>query len=158
MYITYEEYTKLYDQIDEKAFNRNCRDACRLMDLYTTGIANFKKLEKAFPEDKTDADAVSFCAAKLTNTLYLIEQAQSAGGNVSTDQGVHSKVISSISSGNESISYATTADTDIDKAASDRAAKAAMVNQIIHECLSGVNDRNGIPLLYMGPYPRRYVC
>lgn len=158
MYITYDEYVQYYDPIDEKAFNRNCRDACCLMDLYTTGIANFKKLEKAFPVNESDAEAVRFCAAKLTNTLYLIEQVQATSGHVVTDQGVHGKVISSIASGNESISYATNAGTEIDKAASDRAAKAALINQIIRECLSGVNDRNEIPLLYMGSYPRRYVC
>ena len=157
MYITYDEYVQYYDPIDEKAFNRNCRDACGLLNLYTTGIANFRKLEKAFPENENDAEAVRLCAAKLTNTLYLIEQVQATSGHVVTEHGAHGKVISSISSGNESISYATNAGTSIDKAASDRAAKAALVNEIITGGLSGINDKNGVPLLYMGPYPRRHL-
>ena len=38
MYITQEEYTQMYDDMDEKLFNRLYFDACRVMDIHTTGI------------------------------------------------------------------------------------------------------------------------
>lgn len=158
MYITLEEYTQLYDATDEKAFTRNGSEACRIMDQYTTGADGFKKLKQAFPADADDAAAVKHCAARLINLLCQIEQVQTFGGYEATEQGVRGRVISSVSSGNESISYATNAVTAIEKAASDRTVKDAMITNIIRGGLSGIRDANGVNLLYMGPYPRGYVC
>lgn len=158
MYITLDEYTQLYDTTDEKAFTRNCAEACRIIDRYTTGADGFKKLKQAFPVDADDAAAVKHCAARLTNLLCQIEQAQTFGGYEATEQGIRGRVISSVSSGNESISYATNAVTAIEKAASDKMVKDAMITNIIRGGLSGIRDANGVNLLYMGPYPRRYVC
>lgn len=158
MYITLDEYTQLYDATDEKAFTRNCVEACQIMDRYTTGSDGYRKLKEAFPVDTNDAAAVKHCAARLTNLLCQIEQAQTFGGYEATEQGVRGRVISAVSSGNESISYATNAVTAIEKAASDKTVKDAMITNIIRGGLSGIRDANGVNLLYMGPYPRRYVC
>ena len=158
MYITLEEYTQLYDATDEKAFARNGSEACRIMDQYTTGVDGFKKLKQAFPVDADDEAAVKHCAARLINLLCQIEQAQSFGGYEATEQGVRGRVISSVSSGTESISYATNAVTAIEKAASDRTVKDAMITNIIRGGLSGIRDANGVNLLFMGSYPRGYVC
>lgn len=164
MYITFGEYTSLYDPIEEKNFNNLAFDACRVMDMHTTGIDNVKKLRSYFPTAEEDAEAVKRCAAKMVNTLYQIQQAEVAAmesrGYESTDQGVRGKVISSVSAGNESISYATgnSSATAIDAAVKDKAARDKLLADTVREYLSGVTDANGVNLLFMGPYPRRYLC
>ena len=98
MYITLEEYTQLYENIEEKLFNRLCFDACRVMDIYTTGIDNVKKLKLYFPTDEDDVTAVKHCAAKLVNLLMQIHKAEesAAGAYESAEMGIRGKYISSI--------------------------------------------------------------
>ena len=159
MYITYVEYNTLYDGMSETDFNRLSLEACRVMDVHTTGIDNIKKLKRYFPVDEDNENAVKYCAAKLINTLYQIEQAEIAAmlraGYESTEHGIRGKVISSVSSGNESISYATNAsETAIDAAVKDRIARDRLLSRIVWDCLRGAEDANGVKLLYMGMYPR----
>ena len=157
MYITFDEYTQLYDGMDEKTFNRLGADACRLMDMHTTGADNVKKLKIAFPVD--DAETVRHCAAKLIHFLFQVEKAEGAAGYEATDQGMRGKVITSVSAGNESISYAAvgSASSAIMQAAADKSVKDALISNTIREYLSGVADANGVNLLYMGAYPRRFL-
>ena len=63
-------------------------------------------------------------------------------------------MISSVSAGNESISYSVGNATMIDKALSDPTVKEKLFRDTIREGLSGVTDANGVNLLYMGVYPR----
>ena len=111
MYITLEDYKAIYGSIDERLFNNLAYDACRVMDIHTTGIDNIKKLKVAFPTDPDHAEAVKRCAAKLVNLMYQIQQAEIAAienrGYDMTEQGLRGKVISSVSAGNESITYST---------------------------------------------------
>lgn len=164
MYITFEGYKELYDPIDEKTFNRIAYDAGRYMDSMTTGYDGIKKLKVAFPVDEDSSEAVKRCAAKVVNLLYQIQEAEAAAalsrGFESTDQGVRGKVISSVSAGNETISYSTSASaaTAVDSAVKDKSIRDALIKDTIREYLSGVSDANGVNLLYMGPYPRRYLC
>lgn len=162
-YITSEEYNKMYAPMEESLFNRLAFDACQIMDIHTTGIDNIKKLKKYFPTDEDDAAAVKHCAAKLIYTLYQIHQAEATAlesrGYEATEQGIRGKVISSISAGNESISYATggnTSATVYDAAAKDRNARAKLLAGIVWDHLRGVSDANGVGLLYMGRYT--HVC
>lgn len=164
MYITLAEYSKLYNPMEEPLFNRLCFDACRVMDIHTTGIDNVKKLKKFFPTDEYDSNAVKYCAAKLINILYQIHEAEKnfmeLHGYESTGSGLHGKVISSVTAGNESISYATgnSKATAIDAAVSDKTAKDKLLVGTVRDYLQGVDDVNGVSLLYMGSYPRRYLC
>lgn len=164
MYITFDEYTVLYGPIEEWIFNRLAFDACRVMDIHTTGIDNVKKLRSYFPTDEDDAEAVKHCASRMVNILYQIHQTEVAAmesrGYESTEQGMRGKVISSVSAGNESISYSTGASTStaIDAAAKDKNARDKLLADIVWEYLSGVADANGVNLLYMGMYPRRRLC
>lgn len=161
MYITFEEYLSMYEAPTNKMlFDRLAFSAFRLMDVHTTGIDNVKKLREYFPVDEYDAYAVKHCAAKLIHTLHEITQAESARGYESTEQGLRSNVITSVSSGSESISYATgnAAATAIDAAVTDRKAREKLMAEIIWEHLRGVKDANGMNLLYLGMYPRRYLC
>lgn len=159
MYITYPEYTALYDPIEEKVFNRLAFDACRYIDRLTTGADGVKKLKAAFPADEDNAAAVKHCAAQIVNMLFQIQEAEkiasSGRGFTETANGLQGKVISSISAGNESISFSTGGGkTSVDAAVADRGEREKMISDTIREYLSGVADANGVNLLYMGVYPR----
>ena len=73
MYITLEDYTQIYDEIDAKTFNRLCFDACRVMDIHTTGIDRVRKLQRFFPTDTYAVEAVKRCTAKVINLMYQIQ-------------------------------------------------------------------------------------
>lgn len=162
MYITYEEYLKWFDPIDRTIFNRLAFEACRVMDKYTTGLDGVRKLRDHFPTDEADAETVKFTAAQLVDFLYQCfdaEQIAATGrGYTETESGIRGKVISSVSAGNESISYATTATattTAVDEAVKDKSTKDKILFQTVRDGLTGVADCNGVNLLYMGVYPRR---
>lgn len=163
MYITLEDYTKFYDPIDERLFNRLAFDACRYVDIHTTGIDNVKKLKLYFPTDEDDAQAVKNCAANVVNLLAQIQEAESAiaqgRGYTETANGLQRKIISHVEAGNEAISYmeSNAGTSVIDKAVSDLSVRNKLVADIIREGLSGITDANGVNLLYMGPYPRRFA-
>lgn len=159
MYITFDEYTALYDSVEEKVFSRAAFDACRYMDKMTTGIDGVKKLQEFFPVSEYDAEAVKRCTAAVVNLLSQIQEAEKSAsmvrGYIQTENGLQGKVVSSVSAGNESISYsAASSKTAVDAVVADPAAKNRLVFQTIREYLSGVNDANGVNLLYMGVYPR----
>ena len=164
-YVDYGFYKTIYgvDAIPETDFNRLSWESCRKLDVATTGIDHVKKLKVAFPTDEDDAETVRRCACKLIDILYFIDQAektaQSAQGYVTREDGtVVNKQVASVSSGNESITYATgnsgsvTANL-IGKALADKTVREQLYRDIITECLSGIEDANGVNLLYMGRYP-----
>ena len=161
MYITFDDYTKFYDPIEEKLFDRLAFDACRYVDIHTTGIDNVKKLRLYFPTDEDDAQAVKNCVAKLVNFLAQVQEAENAiamgRGYTETENGLQRKIVSRVEAGNEAISYmeSNAGSSVIDKAVADKSIKDKLVSDIIRDGLSGVTDANGINLLYMGPYPRR---
>lgn len=160
MYITFDDYIEMYEPMDESLFRRLVFDACRLMDKYTTGIDNIKKLKQFFPTDEDDAQAVKHCAANIVNILYQIHQAETVAaesrGYELTSMGIRGKVISSVTAGNESISYSTGGNsfgTVIDSAAKDKTVRQNLLSDTVREHLSGVQDANGVNLLFMGRYP-----
>ena len=66
-------------------------------------------------------------------------------------------MVSSVTAGAESISYATGGSTEtvFSKALADESEKERMLQRIVKKYLSGVSDANGVNLLYMGEYPAR---
>ena len=162
MYITLEEYKELYEPIEEHVFNLLLFDACRVMDIHTTGIDNVKKLKLYYPTDEDSDKAIKYCASKLINLLHQIREAEMSmmlgSGFENTEHGVRGKVITSVTAGNESISYSTgagSASTAAESAARDRTVRNKLLADIVWDCLSGITDANGVNLLYMGKYPRR---
>lgn len=158
MYITYGEYTALYDSIEDKVFNRLAFDACRYLDRLTTGADGVKKLKVAMPAAEDDRACVSICAAHVVNILLQIEEAEKSAslgrGLVATEHGVHGRTVSSVTAGNESVSYtATSTNTAVDAAVNDLTARDRLISDTIRRYLSGVKDANGVNLLYMGVYP-----
>lgn len=159
MYINFDEYTALYDPIEERDFNRLVFQACQAVDNLTTGVDGVKKLRVAFPADEDNATAVKHCVANVTNLLYQIQEAEKsaflARGYAETANGLQGKVVSSVSAGNESVSFASgSGSTAVDKAVTNIAERNRLIQSIVREYLFGVTDANGVNLLYMGVYPR----
>lgn len=159
-YIRRDYYEGIYGEIPETDFTRLSFEANRILDLHTTGIDNVKKLKRYFPTDEDDAELVKRCAAKLVHFLYQVHTAELAAmearGYESAEQGMRGKVISSVSAGNESITYSngSSASTDIDTAVKSKTTRDRMAAEIVWEYLAGIEDANGVNLLYMGRYPR----
>jgi hypothetical protein len=158
MYITYGEYTALYDAIEDKVFSRLSFEAARYLDRLTTGVDGVKKLKVAMPTDEDDRACVSICAARVVNILLQIEEAEQSAslgrGMVHTENGVHGKAVASVTAGNESVTYTTaTGSTAIDAAITDLEERDKLISGTIRRYLAGAKDANGVNLLYMGPYP-----
>jgi hypothetical protein len=160
-YVTYDYYKSIYgeDSMPETDFNRLSWEACRRVDTLT-----LNKLKFAFPTNEDDIEAVRRCVCKLIEIAGKIEAANkrvSEGqGYIKDESGaLRGKVVSSVSSGSESISYTAKAEggsTLIDAVLSDKAAQERLYRDTVMEYLSLVPDSNGVNLLYSGiPYPRR---
>lgn len=166
-YADYEYYQSLYGvkAIPEADFNRLSWDACRKLDIATTGIDNVKKLKVAFPVDEDDAETVRRCVCELVSIAYKLEQAEktarSTQGYITREDGsLQGKIVTSASAGNESLSFSASGSspsgsTLIDKALSDKDVQERLYRDTIAEYLSGVKDANGVNLLFVGQYPCR---
>lgn len=164
-YIDYEYYCSLYDGIDEKTFNRLEWEARKRLDNETTGVDGIRKLKHAFPTDEDDAEAVKRCMCKLIAQMDAIERTEAemkASAGYTKDEATGAligKIITSKSSGSESISFATSntakAGTLEERAIADMSIRDEIYRRIIRDCLSGTQDRNGVNLLFGGAYPLR---
>lgn len=161
-YVDYEYYKNLYGNkaIEEADFNRLVWDAERQIDKATSGVDNVKKLKVAFPTNEEDAEAVKRCVCALVEFLKQIEDAERNANSVGqyterADGSLQGKVVSSVSAGNESISYTVgkSADTVVSNAIKDLQSRDMTVYSFIASRLSGIPDANGINLLYNGAYP-----
>lgn len=152
-YVDIESYIALYGEIEETAFNRLLWDASRVLDSETSGVDGYKKLKHAFPTDEEDAETVRRCVCVLVNTMHRVEKAASNAYVEREDGTVVGRLVSSISSGSESISYSTGASTVVDKVVSGALDAAELYRNTVRRYLSGVQDSNGVNLLYGGVYP-----
>ena len=164
-YASFADYVALYgaERLGEADFIRLIWEAERVMDEATTGVDGVRKLRLAKPTKAYPLEAVRRCACALVDTLWQMDEAaeairraraieEDAGGNV------HSRVVASVSSGAESISYATgsaarAGGTAIDAAVSDQTARARLLEDTVRRYLAGVPDANGVNLLFLGRYP-----
>lgn len=161
-YVDYEYYKNLYGDkaMEQSDFERIGWDAERQVDKATSGADNVRKLKVAFPVNEEDAEAVKRCVCALVEFLKQIEDAERNANSLGqyterTDGSLQGKVVSSVSAGNESISYAVgkSADTAISNAIKDLHSKDMTVYQFITSRLSGISDANGVNLLFAGRYP-----
>ena len=158
MYIDYEYYKSLYGEkaIPETDFNRLLWDAEREINKATSGIDGVKKLKVAFPTDKEDAEAVKRCIVGLLNKLYELEEKEKKINLLSQytkreDGSFQGKIVSSVSAGNESISY--TVGKSSETILKSTREKELEIYQFITSKLSGTSDANGVNLLFAGRYP-----
>lgn len=162
MYVDYEYYKSLYgsDAVSESEFNRFSWGASKKIEYYTTGADGVKKLQVAFPTDEESQEAVKRCLCALIELTSNIAKAENNAkantGYIEREDGtLLGKVITSISAGNEKISYSAgeASATLISRAAVDSIIKEQLFRDTIKEYLSCVTDANGVNLLYMGVYP-----
>lgn len=161
-YIAFSDYVDMYpnSKLTDVEFGRLSWEASRRIDVATTGIDGVRKLNISFPDDDYDVTAVKRCTAKLINTAEQILTAEKNAAlsreYAETQNGIHGKVISSMSAGNESVTYSTSSgeSTITDKAAADKSVQEQLYKDIIYSHLRGVRDKNGVNLLYMGEYPK----
>lgn len=156
-YVDYEFYKTIYgDTMPETDFNRLEYESRRKVDNLTFG-----KLKFAFPTDEDAIEAVCRCVCKLINIAWQIETAEkrisdAKGYEVNQDGSLRGKIVTSVSSGSESVSYTakTEQNTLIDTVLTDKAAQERLYCDTVKEHLSMVADSNGVNLLYAGiPYP-----
>ncbi len=158
MYSDFTYYTTEYGGKvlkSEDNFTHFARKAERRLDTITGN-----KLQFAFPVKEKDVQAVKDCLCELTEFLYQVDAYQTAamdsvGVVVQADGIVKGKVVSSITSGSESVSYSTggSASTSIMEAAKDKKVMDTLIYSMVQNGLSGVPDANGVNLLFAGPYP-----
>ena len=160
LYADYQYFTNLYgSDIPEQTFNRLIWAASKILEHMTTGVDGYKKLEYAYPVNPDDAEAIKRCACEMVQFAYSIEEAKNALGYMTNADGtVNSRMVSSRSSGAESISYTTGGNavgkTAIVSAAGDDDLRRNMQVAIVRQCLDGVKDANGVNILYLGRYPK----
>lgn len=163
-YVDYEYYKSLYGEkaISEADFNRLLWDAEREIDKATSGVDGVKKLQVAFPTRDYDAEAVKRCVCALVDFLNQMDTAERNANYIGqyterADGSLQGKVVSSVSAGNESISYAVgkSPDTAISTAIKSVKDRDLTVYAFIASRLSAVSDANGVNLLFGGRYPYR---
>jgi len=74
-------------------------------------------------------------------------------GYVTDESGTHVKMVSSVTSGSESVSYTAkseTGSTVIDAVLSDKGMQDKLYYDTAKDYLYGINDANGVRLLYAG--------
>ena len=160
-YVTLAEYNQFYsDEITAQDFNRFVIGASSLSDALTTGVDGVKKLKIAFPTDEADSEVVK---AAICGVIHLMHEISSLENTVASGQGyvtredgtVLGKTITSISSGSESISYSASASgqTQASVLVGDSEAQNKAYRTILEEGFRGIQDKNGVNLLYRGIYP-----
>ena len=157
-YADYTYYTTEYGgKMSAADFKRFGRRAERRIDSLTGG-----KLQFAFPSNARDVEAVKDAVCELADFLYQIDiynnaAMESIGTVAQADGTIKGKVITSISSGSESIGYSAggSASTATMEAAKDKKIADTMIYNMVQDSLGGVPDANGVNLLFAGAYPYR---
>lgn len=155
-YADYRFYTTTCygDTVPESDFPKYAERASDRIDSVT-----FDRLVNGFPEEERAVTKVKKSVCAVADALYQIDQIKKASmesvGTVTREDGtVVSKAVSSISSGSESISFATGSSGNTEsiygQAALDKKVESVLLYQVATEYLSGVKDKKGIYLLYAG--------
>lgn len=155
-YADYQFYTEKYygDTVPESDFPKYVERASDRIDAIT-----FDRLVNGFPDEERAVTKVKKSVCAVADALYQIDQIKKASmesvGIVTREDGtVVSKAVSSVSSGSESISFATGssggAESIYGQAAVDKKVESVLLYQVAMEYLSGVTDKKGICLLYAG--------
>lgn len=163
-YIDFAYYKNLYkeSELSETEFERFLWDAERELDKAICGIDNVRKLRVAFPVDEYDAETVKRCVCALIDFLHQIETTEKAANSSigfieRADGALQGKLVSSVSAGSESISYSVnngSLETSVSTAVKGVKEKDLTIRQFITSKLSGIQDANGVNLLFMGRYPK----
>ena len=154
-YTDYEFYkSKFYgDTVPESDFLKYAERASDRIDQYT-----FDRLVDGLPDNERDKTKVQKAVCAVADTMYQIDQIKKASmdtvGTIQREDGtVVNKAVSSVSSGNESISYATGNNISSNvytQASMDKKVENALLLNVATEYLAGATNDKGICLLYAG--------
>ena len=160
-YADYEFYTtKYYGSAipDSQSFNKEAERASDFLDIIT-----FERLVDGLPDNERAQTKIKKAVCALADKLYGLElaekQALSAAGSITSGTGgATTGVITSKSSGSESISYASPSEiangakawSTVYSAAGDERATNKLLYNTAKVYLMGVRDDSGVPLLYAG--------
>lgn len=154
-YATSEFYkTKYYgDTVPDDSIDNYLEKASDRIDTIT-----FDRLVDGLPDDERAETKIQKAVCAVADYLYQIDEIRKASmesvGTVTREDGtVVSKAVSSVSSGSESISYASGGSgisNIYSQAALDKKVESVLLYQVATEYLSGVTDKKGICLLYAG--------
>lgn len=159
-YVTYDYYKSIYgeDSMPETDFSRLLWESCDWIDNLT-----LNKLEFAFPTKERDIEKVRRCVCIVLTELYQVEQIKKStmdaiGYTQQADGSLRGKVVTSISSGSESIGLSAggnSSNTAETKAAQSEKDLSEEVFGKVKRILDNAFDSNGVRLTYRGiPYPR----
>lgn len=158
MYADYTYYQTEYggkmSADDYKRFGRRAED---YLDTLTGG-----KLDFAFPANEKSAGKVKRCLCVFAEFIQRVDAYQqmaydSMGTVAQADGSMRGRVVTSISSGSESMGFSATASfgTDVENAAKSEEGMQAELYAKAKPIIGGVPDANGVNLLYAGAYPKR---
>jgi len=148
MYADYSFYTDTYfgDTLTESNANKWLDRASEYVDSIT-----FHRLDSAFPTEEKYAVKVKKAVCAIADALFFIDTQRRAGAaSIGTD-GKITGAVASVSSGRESISYATGGTASIYSAAAGNvAAQDSYTSYVAEMYLANIPDANGVNLLYAG--------
>ena len=155
-YIDYEFYKNNFygNDVPEEELPKYADRASDRIDRFT-----FDRLADGLPLDERTRIKIQKAVCAVADALYKIDYIKKASmdniGIIKREDGtVVNKAVSSVSSGNESISYVTGSNAtgkDIySQAAMDRKVENMLLMSIANDYLVGVTDDNGVCLLYAG--------
>lgn len=154
-YTDYEFYKNEFygDTVPESNFLKYAERASDRIDQYT-----FDRLVDGLPENERVKTKVQKAVCAVADTMYQIDQIKKASmdtvGTIQREDGtVVNKAVSSVSSGNESISYATGSNISSNvyvQASMDKKVENALLLNVATEYLAGATNDKGICLLYAG--------
>ena len=161
-YADYEFYTtKYYGSAipDSQSFDKQAERASDFLDIIT-----FERLVDGLPDNERAQTKIKKAVCALADKLYDLELAEkqalsaAAGSITSGTVGATTGIITSKSSGSESISYASLSEiangakawSDTYSAAGDEQATNNLLYVTAKVYLMGVRNNEGTPLLYAG--------
>lgn len=146
--------TKYYgDTVPDESLERYLEKASDRIDMIT-----FDRLVDGLPDDERAQTKVKKAVCAVADCLYQIDEVKKASmatvGTVTREDGTMTgKMVSSVSSGAESVTYASGVSgvSDIySQAAMDKKVENVLLRQVATEYLAGVVDNKGVCLLYAG--------
>ena len=148
MYADYSFYTGTYygDTLTQD-------NASKWLDRASDYVDNITmhRLETAFPTVEADAVRVKKAVCAVADALYFIDAQRRAGAASLNADGKLTGAIASMSSGKESVTYATGGTASVYSAAASNATTADSYTMHVAETyLANVPDANGVNLLYAG--------
>lgn len=153
MYLSYEEYLTINPKniIEEFEYNAYELEAEMYVDKFTMSLDGVRKLQIAFPSDEHNKRAVHSCMAALISKISTIEKIKEQ--MITNSLNGEGGIISSKSSGSESVSYSTSVVSQELQLATDEKKKEEAFYILIKKYLHGIQDANGVNLFYGGCYP-----